>query len=480
MVTSFNLSMSKSASSCPAFPKKFIAVALLAVSLTCAAGCGRSVPKEYGMYVYDGRRPIALDRGAYRRLESEAGWLVNFIESTAVDPSAGDASNILGVDNPKELQLLVYFQDLQASNVLMFRTEFDLFVRDAIVADDYPEILKRELYERRREAFQDGMPTVCLNNWLTPIIADMWPYGRTHWQPKIQGGNARMGLFREEAARSENIVDLTVAPMNGTPDAFLLTPKQALSPGVYMLIVTGDDAATVTQGKGGALVRVGPRTEVQALIDAGVESATENLRKCNLTTLAASVPSASAQQRVTHSVKTAGGFDTDIESWEKVSMIVFGPGPNGVSSSDADLLEGRINRANLQGEESLGGSTGEAGYIICRRENKGVWLQSLTNIETVTIVAQFDSLLLRSWRPNPLRGAYVELRFRDKPVAESVALLDNFMRAAGATVWNIIVTNEPRGGSIHLISDIVLNSSVLAHELGDQVEIRRMENWRSN
>ena len=427
------------------------------------------------MYVYDGRRPIALERGAYRSVESEAEWGVNFIESTAVDPNSDDASNILGVDNPTDLHLLVYFQDLQASNVLMFRAEFDLFVRDAIVPNDYPMFWSSfNIYTNRRDVIQRGMPTVCLSHWLTPYP----PASERQWQPKIQGGSARMGLFREEAVRSENIVDLSVAPVKGTPNAFLLTPKQALSPGVYMLIVKGNDAATVTQGKGGALVRICPRADVQALVDAGVKSATENLRKSNLTALAASVPVAGSQQRMTESAKTAGGVNTDIESWEKVSMIVFGPGPEGVGSSDEEAVEGRIRRANLQGEESLGGSSDAAAYIVCRRDSKGVWLESLSNLKTIRILAQYDNLLLRNWRPYPLRGAYVELRFRDKPVAESVALLDSLMRGAGATVWNIIVTNEPRG-SIYLISDIMLNPGVLVRELGNQVEILREESWYS-
>ena len=50
------------------------------------------------------------------------------------------------------------------------------------------------------------------------------------------------------------------------------------------------------------------------------------------------------------------------------------------------------------------------------------------------------------------------------------------LKAAGATVWNVIVGDEP-GDSICLISDTALDPGVVAQKFGKQVEIRRSETW---
>lgn len=256
------------------------AVALCAL-LALVAGCGRSVPDEYGMYVYDGRKPVPLERGTYRSVESEPEWLLNFVESSAREPASPAAEDIAGVDDPARLELLVHFQNLQAANVHVFRTEYDLFVTDIVVVDDYPEVLKRSLFESRRDVMRRGMPSTCLDTWLMPIDAEMWPFGRTHWKPSLQGGNAVKGLFRE-ANHRDNEVALLVAPVKGTPDAFILTPRQELEPGVYLMLVRGENAGVITQGQGGALFRVGPRQALRGAISAGVKAATENLNRHDL------------------------------------------------------------------------------------------------------------------------------------------------------------------------------------------------------
>lgn len=175
-------------------------------------------------------------------------------------------------------------------------------------------------------------------------------------------------------------------------------------------------------------------------------------------------------------VMTAQDTNVDIGAWERVSMVVIGPGPQGFSGDDLDMLQGRVNRANLTGESSLGGFLGKGVWIVCASEKKADWLRSLSGLTTITIDAEFDGLRVRNWRPFPLRGAFLELRVKGRPVAETVRILDALLKAAGATVWNVIVGDEP-GDSICLISDTALDPGVVAQKFGKQVEIRRSETW---
>lgn len=78
-------------------------------------------------------------------------------------------------------------------------------------------------------------------------------------------------------------LDTTALPQNySTPDAFILTPRQELEPGVYLVLVRGENAGVITQGQGGALFRVGPKHALRGAITAGVKAATENLNRHEL------------------------------------------------------------------------------------------------------------------------------------------------------------------------------------------------------
>lgn len=261
------------------------AVSALCLLLTLSAGCGKLPPKEYGMYIYNGRTPVPLNLGTYRSAQQGPNWYLNFVDSTACNPNTDAASDIAGVSDANQLEIVVYFQDLNAANVHMLRTEYDVFVKDVELVDDFPDALKRELFENRRVMLQHGLPSACVDCWLTPVAAsDIGIFRFPGWAPKLRGGDASRGLFRE-ANQRDNIIEMNVAPVKELPDAFVFTPKQALEPGVYMVIVRGDDAGLVTRGKGGALVRVGPRTAVRAAMDAGLKVANENLRRSELSYL---------------------------------------------------------------------------------------------------------------------------------------------------------------------------------------------------
>ena len=257
----------------------------LCMLLVLGAGCGKSPPKEYGMYVYNGRTPVPLNLGTYRATQQGPKWYLNFVDSTACNPDSDAAVDIAGVDESSQLEVVVHFQNVNAANVLMLRTEYDVLVKDVELVDNFPDALNREMFENRRVMLQRGVPSACVDYWLTPVAAsDLGILRFPSWEPVLRGGDASTGLFREANQRN-NIIETNVAPVKGLPDAFVFTPKQPLEPGVYLVIVKGADADIVTLGKGGALVRVGPRTAMRAAIDVGLKAANETLRRSEVSYL---------------------------------------------------------------------------------------------------------------------------------------------------------------------------------------------------
>ena len=273
---------------------------LVLLVLLGSATCGRNIPKEYGLYVYDGKSPVALDRGAYRSFYVNDSWALNFIDSSAL--TSDGLSKIRGVDGPRDVRLLAYFRGVQPGNVEMFETEFDLFVENATLLPfnyDHRQYVFDQpggLIATTRENVRLGMPTVGLDYWLAPhdFLPVQWSqHAAGHWVPTIRGGNASKGVFREANHRG-NKVELGVQPVENVADAYFLAPKQELKPGVYLILVKGDDAGAITQGKGGALLRIGQAADIEALVEQGTKVAIANLQKHNMSDALATAPGAKA------------------------------------------------------------------------------------------------------------------------------------------------------------------------------------------
>ena len=259
---------------------------LLAALLISTLGCGRTVPAEFGMYVYDGRTPIPLARGECASLDSSDSGRIHFIRATAAKPSSATATGLPGTSATDDAILLVHFKGLQPGNIRLRAAEYDLFVTDVRVPRDHPDFMKAELYEVRRQQFQLGMPTALLDRWLAPVVNTAWGL---NWKPKLLGGDASTGLFRETSAPGAD-VELKVEPVPGKPDAYLLRPARPVAPGVYLLFVDGSDAGLVTQAKGAGLVRLGTASQVASQVEQGLAKALANLSRHKLAGLAATAP----------------------------------------------------------------------------------------------------------------------------------------------------------------------------------------------
>jgi hypothetical protein len=217
------------------------------MSLAVVLACSAEKPEAYGFYVYSGRSLTQVERCSYVSTEAM------YCPSLAFSP----LEVATFVEVPASPEIVVYLKDVSPGNVRLVSASVDLYLEQVIHSDsrqaigpllDHP-LAYSPLFARFRNVYDRVVPSTISRATIERMVP--------------------------RAALPVENIDLVAKPIQGLSDAYVLAPSAPLPAGLYILAVVGDGAATVTAGKGAAVLRVGSHEAVAS----GAQKAWRDLRQ---------------------------------------------------------------------------------------------------------------------------------------------------------------------------------------------------------